>query len=146
MFNFLFKKKIEEDTGCKCKTFKDQDVLMANEINKLEYMESFLKRSGYKYELKTTDYINLFGENIKSHSFYLDGIEDGIGVDKKTKIRKYACLSCKTCLGWHYSYYTEGKSGIKSLDKYFQEKIDNHIQKIRKEEQRIKLAKEICEC
>lgn len=150
MFNFLFKKKIKEDikedTGCKCKTFEDQDIVLANEVNEIECIKNFLKRNEYKYEIKRSDYTNFFGESLERYSFCFNETEHEIIVNKQTKIKKYACLSCKSCLGWHYSNYKEGKPGIKSLDKYFQEKVDNHIQEIRKEKQRVKLAKEICEC
>lgn len=116
-----------ENTKCNCKRPNDQDIESADSMKEVDAFIFYLNKRKIKYLQCDTFEMDFFVK--------IDGLDVKVSVGYRT-FNKNSCLACGTCLGWETNRLLEKIS----LYEYFDNIIDNEINKI----ERKKKAKEIC--
>lgn len=128
LFELIYRKIVGcENIKCNCKRLKDQDIESADSMKEVDAFIFYLNEKKIKYLQCDTFEMDFF---VKINE---NNIKLALGF---RTFNKNSCLACGTCLGWETKRHSEKIS----LYKYFDNIIDNEINKI----ERKKKAKEIC--
>lgn len=122
-------------TLCDCGHRIDMEIIDAKKIVAYRAMKEYCDKKGIGYTREGSS-----DAGFAHFSFqYLD-ISFVAEVPFAKTFSKKACISCKTCLGWHLS-------DVKSLspEEYFDDLFQETVKIEKENADKLKLAKEICE-